>query len=309
MSDTEQSISRYTTGDLRERLHAALRGAGKEPAVLQPADLEEADQFHSGGKAATLDVAKAVGIGLGTRVLDVGSGIGGPARAFATLGAVVTGVDVTNEFVVLARELNAACGMAGSITMVQAPAQDTGLPDGSFDAATMIHVGMNIADKAAVFAEVHRLLRPGGVFGIYDLMGTNDTRLPDALGRRRAKLLRGIGRCLPKPAAHGGVHRHRGQRPQRTGAETHGRTGCRPRREPDAARCPDPAGQRSRGPDRQRGQGHEVRGHRTPAARRRAAGLGPVALAASRPAAAGSGGARHPRLVAGPGGNLRTSMI
>lgn len=178
MSDTEQSISRYTTGDLRERLHAALKGAGKEPAVLQPADLEEADQFHSGGKAATLDVAKAVGIGLGTRVLDVGSGIGGPARAFATLGAVVTGVDVTNEFVVLARELNAACGMAGSITMVQAPAQDTGLPDGSFDAATMIHVGMNIADKAAVFAEVYRLLRPGGVFGVYDLMGTNNLDYP-----------------------------------------------------------------------------------------------------------------------------------
>ncbi|MFJ6417443.1 class I SAM-dependent methyltransferase [Paeniglutamicibacter sp. NPDC091659] len=178
MSDTEQSISRYTTGDLRERLHAALRSSGMEPAVLQPADLGEADHFHSGGKAATLDVAQAVGIGLGTRVLDVGSGIGGPARAFATLGAVVTGVDVTNEFVVLARELNAACGMAGSITMVQAPAQDTGLPSGSFDAATMIHVGMNIADKGAVFAEVHRLLRPGGVFGIYDLMGTNNLDYP-----------------------------------------------------------------------------------------------------------------------------------
>ncbi|GAA1498190.1 class I SAM-dependent methyltransferase [Paeniglutamicibacter kerguelensis] len=178
MSDTEQAISRYTTGDLRDRLHAALRDAGKEPAVLQPADLEESDHFHSGGRAATMDVAKAVGIGLGKRVLDVGSGIGGPARAFATLGAVVTGVDVTNEFVVLARELDAACGMAGSITMVQASAQDTGIPDGSFDAATMIHVGMNLADKAAVFAEVHRLLRPGGVFGIYDLMGTNTLDYP-----------------------------------------------------------------------------------------------------------------------------------
>lgn len=178
MSDIDQSISRYTTGDLRGRLHAALRDAGLEPEVLRPGDLEEADQFHTGGRAATQEVARAVGIGLGTRVLDVGSGIGGPARYFAQLGAVVTGVDVTQEFVDLARELNLACAMAGSITMVLAPAQDTALPTGSFDAATMLHVGMNLADKQAVFAEVHRLLRPGGVFGVYDLMGTNELQYP-----------------------------------------------------------------------------------------------------------------------------------
>lgn len=174
MRDTEQSINRYTSGDLRERLHQALRDSGVEPEVMQPADLEEADHFHSGGKAATAEIVKALNIGLGTRVLDVGSGIGGPARSFAGLGAVVTGVDVTEEFVVLARELNAACGMAGSITMLQAPGHRTGLPEGSFDAATLIHVGMNIADKSAVFTEVYRLLRPGGVFGVYDLMGSND---------------------------------------------------------------------------------------------------------------------------------------
>ena len=178
MSDTDQSIRRYTSGDLRERLHAALRAAGLEPEVLRPGDLGEADQFHTGGRMATADVARAVGIGLGTRVLDVGSGIGGPARYFAHLGAVVTGVDVTKEFVVLARELNLACAMAGSITMLLAPAQATTLPPGSFDAATMLHVGMNVADKPAVFTEVHRLLRPGGVFGVYDLMGTNALEYP-----------------------------------------------------------------------------------------------------------------------------------
>ncbi|MFL4473846.1 class I SAM-dependent methyltransferase [Paeniglutamicibacter sp. MACA_103] len=178
MSDIDQSISRYTTGNLRERLHAALRAAGLDPEVLRPADLGEADQFHTGGREATVEVARAVGIGLGTRVLDVGSGIGGPARHFAGLGAVVTGVDVTQEFVDLARELNLACLMAGSITMVLAPGQDTSLPPASFDAATMLHVGMNLADKPAVFREVYRLLRPGGVFGVYDLMGTNELDYP-----------------------------------------------------------------------------------------------------------------------------------
>ena len=127
MSDTEQSISRYTTGDLRERLHAALRESGLEPTVLQPGDLAESDHLHTGGRAATGDVAREVGIGLGTRVLDVGTGIGGPARYFAHLGAVVTGVDVTEEFVLLARELDLACAMAGSITMLVAPAHATGL--------------------------------------------------------------------------------------------------------------------------------------------------------------------------------------
>ncbi len=178
MSDTDQSIRRYTSGNLRERLYTALRSAGKEPEVLLPGDLGEADQFHSGGANATAEVARAAGIGLGTRVLDVGAGIGGPARRFAQLGAVVTGVDVTEEFVLLARELNAACSMAGSITMLLAPARATNLPAGSFDAATMLHVGMNLENKPAVFAEVHRLLRPGGVFVVYDLMGSNALEYP-----------------------------------------------------------------------------------------------------------------------------------
>ncbi|MFI8412884.1 class I SAM-dependent methyltransferase [Paeniglutamicibacter gangotriensis] len=178
MSDTEQSIGRYTSGDLRERLHAALRAAGKEPAVLLPGDLGEADHFHTGGQAATAAVATALDIGLGTRVLDVGAGLGGPARFFASLGAVVTGVERDEELVQLARELNTASAKSGSVAMLVAPGQRTNLATGSFDTAVMLHVGMNLQNKAAVFAEVHRLLRPGGNFGIFDLMGTNALEYP-----------------------------------------------------------------------------------------------------------------------------------
>lgn len=119
-----------------------------------------------------------MGIGLGTRVLDVGSGLGGPARHFASLGATVTGVDVTAEFVELATELNIACGMGGSVTMLRRPAQHTGLPAGSFDAAVLMHVGMNLGEKDLVFKEIHRLLRDGGTLGIYDLIGSNDLSFP-----------------------------------------------------------------------------------------------------------------------------------
>lgn len=178
MSDTEKSIGRYTSGDLRTRLHAALRNAGKDPAVLLPGDLGEADHFHTGGRAATAAVAKELGIGLGTRVLDVGAGLGGPARYFASLGAVVTGVERGEELVQLARELNTASAKSGSVSMLVAPGQRTNLATGSFDTAVMLHVGMNLENKAAVFAEVHRLLRPGGNFGIFDLMGTNALAYP-----------------------------------------------------------------------------------------------------------------------------------
>lgn len=178
MGDHERAIDRYTTGTLRERLFAAVRAQGLDPAKLSPGDLQEADQFHSGGTAATVDLIRATGIGPGTRVLDVGSGIGGAARAFAARGAEVTAVDLTEEFVELARELNHSSGLGDSITSLCAAGEDTGLEPGSFDVATMLHVGMNLADKASVFAEVHRLLVPGGVFGIYDLMGSNDLHFP-----------------------------------------------------------------------------------------------------------------------------------
>ncbi|PQZ99373.1 hypothetical protein CQ017_06765 [Arthrobacter sp. MYb224] len=178
MNSIELSFDRYTSGTLRDRVFAALRSAGVNPQAFKPADLREADHFHTGGLQATSFVANSLELGAGTRVLDVGAGLGGPARCFAMRGALVTGVDITAEFVDLARELDANCALDRSITMLQRPGHDTGLADASFDAAVLMHVGMNLADKPSVFAEVWRLLRPGAVFGIYDLMGTNNLSYP-----------------------------------------------------------------------------------------------------------------------------------
>ncbi|WP_313812768.1 class I SAM-dependent methyltransferase [Glutamicibacter sp.] len=162
MSDIDDAVARYTTGNLRERVHAALRDAGHDPARLKPDDLNEGDHFHLGGRDTTDWIAGILGIGEGVRVLDVGSGLGGPARRFAVLGARVTGVDVTKEFTDLATELNQACGLEGSIEMLNRPGQQTGLEGSSFDVAVLMHVGMSIADKTSLFAEIFRLLRPGG---------------------------------------------------------------------------------------------------------------------------------------------------
>lgn len=178
MNSIEPSFDRYTSGTLRDRVFAALRSAGVDPQAFKATDLREADHFHTGGLQATSFVANSLGLGAGTRVLDVGAGLGGPARCFAMRGALITGVDITAEFVDLARELDANCALDRSITMLRRPGHDTGLADASFDAAVLMHVGMNLADKPSVFAEVWRLLRPGAVFGIYDLMGTNNLPYP-----------------------------------------------------------------------------------------------------------------------------------
>jgi ubiquinone/menaquinone biosynthesis C-methylase UbiE len=115
----------------------------------------------------------------GARVLDVGCGIGGASRMLARQGAVVTGIDLTPEFVKAAEELSRRVGVTG-ITFRQASALDLPFAEGSFDAAVMMHVGMNLADKRRLFAEVARVLRPGGVFAVYDLMrfGTGPLSYP-----------------------------------------------------------------------------------------------------------------------------------
>jgi ubiquinone/menaquinone biosynthesis C-methylase UbiE len=157
----------------------ALRAAGKNLDALDAAELSPVDEFHTGWAPQTVEMAKTLGLAPGVAVLDVGSGIGGPARYFArTFGADVTGVDLTPAFVELATDLTARTGLADRVRFVEGSALDLPFEAGRFDLATMNHVGMNIADKARVFAEVRRVLRPGGRFVVYDLMRVGEAELP-----------------------------------------------------------------------------------------------------------------------------------
>jgi SAM-dependent methyltransferase len=126
---------------------------------------------HLGGRAATEAFARQLALQAGTRLLDIGSGLGGPARYFARHhGSDVTGIDLTDGFVTVARSLTRRLGLERKVRFEIG--SGTAMPFGaaSFDAATLIHVGMNIADKGQLFGEVKRVLVPGGVFGIYDQM-------------------------------------------------------------------------------------------------------------------------------------------
>ena len=130
---------------------------------------------------ALVSVANNVRLDAGTRLLDVGSGIGGPARlATVEFGCPVVGIDLSPDFVAAAEQLSELVGVSSTVEFRVASGAATGLPDASFERASLVHVGMNIPDKRAVFAEVRRLLVPGGLFGVYEQMrvGPGDLTYP-----------------------------------------------------------------------------------------------------------------------------------
>lgn len=169
---SEQAIgNHYSQGGLERKILDALMTLGADSEYLDTDQLAPVDEFHIGGRAATVELVDQLEMRPGLRVLDVGSGLGGTARYLARRHAVeVTGVDLTAEYVQVAASLTQRAGLADLVQFRQGSATEMPFPDGSFDRACMLHVGMNVADKMALFAEIRRVLAPGGVFGVYDLM-------------------------------------------------------------------------------------------------------------------------------------------
>ena len=161
----------YRATGLTERLKAALTVFGPEDQRLTPQQLAMLDQFHTRGVAATAELAKLVGITRDMSVLDVGSGVGGPARYLATTyGCRVTGVDLSEPFVEAARYLTERTGQSSLVSFQPASALDLPFDDGQFDAVLLQHVAMNIADRARLYHEIRRVLKPGGRFATYDVV-------------------------------------------------------------------------------------------------------------------------------------------
>jgi ubiquinone/menaquinone biosynthesis C-methylase UbiE len=175
----EQTVAQhYTHGALERAILAALVASGKDPSHLDLADLAPVDEFHIGGRRATVEFAEQLELRPGMRLLDVGSGLGGASRYFAhERGCTVVGVDLTAEYVAVAESLARRVGLGALVSYRQGSALSLPFEAGSFDGAYMLHVGMNIEDKAKAFAEVRRILKPRGVFGIYDVMREREGEL------------------------------------------------------------------------------------------------------------------------------------
>lgn len=161
--------------DLEEVVFAALRRVGVDPDAVRVEDLAGLDQLHAGGVTATEHLLDSLELAAETTLLDVGSGVGGPARhAAARHGCPVTGIDLSPDLVRLSRTLTDRVGLSAQVSFDVGSATELPYADGSFARAMLNHVGMNIADKARVFAEVRRVLQLGGLFAVYEQMRTGD---------------------------------------------------------------------------------------------------------------------------------------
>jgi ubiquinone/menaquinone biosynthesis C-methylase UbiE len=164
-------LEHYHRDSVERDLDAMLAAAFPDDLRLTPADLAPLDQFHSRGILATAELAERAGIDRSTRVLDVGSGLGGPARFLAaTYGCHVTGIDLSPSFVAAARALTERTALTDLVSFEAGDAVRLPFPDASFDCVTLHHVAMNIADRAGLYAGIRRVLAPGGRFVTYDVV-------------------------------------------------------------------------------------------------------------------------------------------
>jgi ubiquinone/menaquinone biosynthesis C-methylase UbiE len=168
----------YERTSLVEHLKTALSAAGLDAGLLRPEDLAPLDQFHSRGLDATVELAQALDISASSRVLDIGSGLGGPSRYLATTyGCDVVGVDLSESFVDAATFLSRQSGLSDRVSYQRANALSLPFRDAVFDVAWTQHVAMNIANRSELYAQAYRVLRPGGRFAIFDVVATPDTSL------------------------------------------------------------------------------------------------------------------------------------
>ncbi|MBN3785764.1 class I SAM-dependent methyltransferase [Burkholderia sp. Ac-20353] len=161
----------YRATGLTERLKSVLAPLGPDDQPLAPQQLGALDQFHTRGLAATAELAELAAITADMSVLDVGSGVGGPARFLAaTYGCRVTGIDLSEPFVDAARYLTRRTGQSEQVSFHAASALDLPFDGDHFDAVLLQHVAMNIAERARLYREIQRVLKPGGRFATFDVV-------------------------------------------------------------------------------------------------------------------------------------------
>jgi sarcosine/dimethylglycine N-methyltransferase len=163
VSDEGQVEKHYASESITARVLTALRAVNGQDVAITPDTLAPIDHFHGKGVVATAELAALLQPKASDHLLDIGCGIGGPARWIAAkYGCRVTGLDLTAEFCEAARKLISLCGLSDRVQVLHGSALSLPLPDNSFDHAYSQAVLMNVSDKRGVFREAHRVLRPGG---------------------------------------------------------------------------------------------------------------------------------------------------
>jgi len=176
---TQQDVSHhYTRGNLVAAIRGGVEALGKTINSITIDDLAPVDEYHIGGRQASEDFLGQLDLTPEKQVLDVGCGLGGAARFVASrYGCQVTGIDLTPEFIETGKVVCGWVGLDNRVFLHLGSALAMPFADHVFDCAYMLHVGMNIVDKAKLCSEVSRVLRPSSLFGIYDVMRIGDGEL------------------------------------------------------------------------------------------------------------------------------------
>ena len=161
----------YSLGDIEQTILQALEKAGKDLDQLTLDDLAQVDEFHIRGPEATREMAEEIGIDAQMQVLDVGCGLGGPSRRLASIyGCHVTGLDLTEAYCRVAEALSDRLGLGHLVSYRTGNALDMPFEDTRFDVLWTQHTAMNIGEKAQLYSEMYRVLKPGGHLAIYDII-------------------------------------------------------------------------------------------------------------------------------------------
>jgi SAM-dependent methyltransferase len=167
----ESLIKHYAGGDVVGAVRTTLNSLVAEARDLTPEDTAPFDEFHIRGREATVELAARLNLQAGQRVLDVGCGLGGPSRHLAwTYGCRVSGIDLTAPYCEAAGLIAERLGLDGALTYLHGDALNLPFPDGSFDVVWTQHTAMNIPDKGRLYGEMRRVLQPGGILAIYDVL-------------------------------------------------------------------------------------------------------------------------------------------
>jgi SAM-dependent methyltransferase len=167
MTEAQSISDHWAKGDVYSRIIDAMLAAGIDPDAVTTEQLAPVDHFHARGFPATKDLADALPFTAGLRYVDIGCGIGGPARYLAQrFQCHVDGIDITLPFVEAANKLTALVGLGDFVTFKHGDGQSLPYADASFDGGLSQHVTMNVADRGAFFGEAFRVLKPGAFFAI-----------------------------------------------------------------------------------------------------------------------------------------------
>ncbi|MFO1077058.1 MAG: methyltransferase domain-containing protein [Planctomycetota bacterium] len=170
-SDGSGVRRQYHRTELLERICAGVSAAGGDPEALTIEQLGPVDHFHLGGGEETARLIGLAGFRSSMRVLDVGGGIGGPARMLAArVGCDVTVLDLCDDYCAVGAELTRRTGLGERVRFRAASALAMPFADRAFTGAWSQHSSMNIEDKAALYREVHRVLEPGARFALHEVV-------------------------------------------------------------------------------------------------------------------------------------------